>query len=217
MKTFVLAACLTLAAAPAPAQDGRGVFAAGSVSAVNMESNTDVAYAGSFGFRFSRVASLVVETTAVPHLHSGFPINTPILLSGTPVSGVLIYPGPQLGNESGRIVLLTNAVRIDIPTTSARVTPFFSAGGGGAHIRRTTDLVYPVPLPLQPGNPPGQVRQITQHFTASQTELALTLGGGAGIRLTSSLWLDVDLRLYRLLGDEDQNLGRFGVGARYGF
>jgi len=27
----------------------------------------------------------------------------------------------------------------------------------------------------------------------------------------------VDLRLFRLLGDDDRNLGRFGVGVRYAF
>jgi hypothetical protein len=47
--------------------------------------------------------------------------------------------------------------------------------------------------------------------------MALTLGGGAGVRVASSLWLDVDLRLFRLLGDDDRNLGRFGVGVRYAF
>jgi opacity protein-like surface antigen len=116
-------------------------------------------------------------------------------------------------------VLLTNTARIDIPTTSTRVTPFFSAGGGVANVRRTADFGYEFPLPLLPPGTPTLpiVRPFVQHITASSTDMALTLGGGTGVRVAKSLWLDVDLRLFRLLGDDDQNLGRFGVGVRYAF
>jgi hypothetical protein len=88
-----------------------------------------------------------------------------------------------------------------------------------ANVRRTADFSYEFPLPLFPPGTPTLpiVRPFVQHITASSTDMALTLGGGAGVRVAKSLWLDVDLRLFRLLGDDDQNLGRFGVGVRYAF
>lgn len=214
---FVFALMVSL---PAAAQDRRSAFVGGSVSAANMESRTEIAYTGSFGYRFSRVVSFVIEATGVPSVESPFPTNTPVILAGattTASTSVAIFPGPTFLNLGGRIVVLTNTARIDIPTTSARVTPFFSAGGGVANVRRTADFSYQLPVPL-PGTPTLPiVRPFIQHITASSTDMALTLGGGAGVRVASSLWLDVDLRLFRLLGDDDRNLGRFGVGVRYAF
>jgi opacity protein-like surface antigen len=217
---FVFASMVSLAAA---AQDRSSAFVGGSVSAANTESRTEIAYTGAFGYRFSRVVSFVIEATAVPSAEPVFPTNPVILSAGAPPpsTSVAIFPGPTYSNLGGRIVLLTNTARIDIPTTSTRVTPFFSAGGGVANVRRTADFSYQLPVPL-PVPPPGTptlpiIRPFIQHITASSTDMALTLGGGAGVRVASSLWLDVDLRLFRLLGDDDRNLGRFGVGVRYAF
>jgi opacity protein-like surface antigen len=224
MKFGVIFVFALMVSLPAAAQDRRSAFVGGSVSAANMESRTEIAYTGSFGYRFSRVVSFVIEATGVPSVESPFPTNTPVILAGattTASTSVAIFPGPTFSNLGGRIVMLTNTARIDIPTTSTRVTPFFSAGGGVANVRRTADFSYQLPV-LLPVSPPGTptlpiIRPFIQHITASSTDMALTLGGGAGVRVASSLWLDVDLRLFRLLGDDDRNLGRFGVGVRYAF
>jgi opacity protein-like surface antigen len=222
MKVGVIFVFASMVSLPAAAQDRGSAFVGGSVSAANMESRTEIAYTGSFGYRFSRVVSFVIEATGVPSVESPFPTNLPVILAGastTASTSVAIFPGPTFSNLGGRIVILTNTARIDIPTTSTRVTPFFSAGGGVANVRRTADFSYQLlaPLPV-PGTPTLPiVRPFTQHLTASSTDMALTLGGGAGVRVAKALWLDVDLRLFRLLGDDDQNLGRFGVGVRYAF
>jgi opacity protein-like surface antigen len=222
MKVGVIFVFASMVSLPAAAQDRGSAFVGGSVSAANMESRTEIAYTGSFGYRFSRVVSFVIEATGVPSVESPFPTNLPVILAGastTASTSVAIFPGPTFSNLGGRIVMLTNTARIDIPTTSTRVTPFFSAGGGVANVRRTADFSYQLlaPLPV-PGTPTLPiVRPFTQHLTASSTDMALTLGGGAGVRVAKALWLDVDLRLFRLLGDDDQNLGRFGVGVRYAF
>jgi hypothetical protein len=224
MKLGVIFVFASMVSLPAAAQDRSSAFVGGSVSAANMESRTEIAYTGSFGYRFSRVVSFVIEATGVPSVESPFPTNAPVILAGattTASTSVAIFPGPTFSNLGGRIVMLTNTARIDIPTTSTRVTPFFSAGGGVANVRRTADFSYQLPVPL-PVPPPGTptlpiVRPFIQHITASSTDMALTLGGGAGVRVAKALWLDVDLRLFRLLGDDDRNLGRFGVGVRYAF
>jgi hypothetical protein len=206
--------------AMAAAQERPGAFVGGSVSAANMESRTDIAYTGSFGYRFTRVVSFVIEATGVPKVRSTFPINTPAILGSTTSTStsVVIFPGPSFSNPGGRIAILTNTARLDIPTTSTRLTPFFSAGGGIANIRRTADFTYYYPVPLLPtGVPALPIRPIVDRITSSSTAMALTLGGGVGVRVAKALWVDADLRLFRLLAEDDQNLGRFGVGVRYGF
>jgi opacity protein-like surface antigen len=223
MRVMVTALVLTVSMAAAAAAQERSAFVGGSVGAANMASRTEVAFTGFFGYRFSRVVSFVIEATGVPKVQSDFPSGSPVILSaGTnAAASVVIFPGPTFSNVGGRIVLFTNTARIDIPTTSTRLSPFFSAGGGVANVRRTADFTYP-PFP-QPLFPPGTptlpiVRPpVVEHLTSSSTAMALTLGGGTGIRLKRSLWLDVDLRLFRLLDETDQNLGRFGVGVRYAF
>ena len=115
------------------------------------------------------------------------------------------------------MVVFTNAVRVHLPTASARIEPFFVAGGGVASVRRTADLVFSFPILAFPGAPAAPLRTINQHLTASEVDLALTIGGGIGIRAARRLWVDVDLRLLRVMGDADRNVGRFGVAARYAF
>lgn len=222
MRAWTFTALMLSCAAAAAAQDRGAAFVAGSVSAANMESRTEVAFAGAFGYRVNRLVGFVIEATAIPSVRSPFPAKAPVILTAGAASTaatVLIYPGPVFSNPDGRIVLFTNTARLDIPTTSRHVTPFFIAGGGVANVRRTADLVYSIPIltPQVPPTLPIQLRPIVEHITSSSTDLALTLGGGVGVRVASSLWLDVDLRLFRLLGDDDHNLGRFGVGVRYAF
>lgn len=222
MRVTVGSLVLTFSVAAAAAGQERSAFVGGSLGAANMASRTEVAFTGSFGYRFSRVASFVIEATGVPNVESEFPTGSPIILTtgATSVASVVIYPGPTLSNLGGRIVLFTNTARIDIPTTSARLSPYFSAGGGVANVRRTADFTYSVPQPLfPPGTPTLPIVRppVVEHLRSSSTAMALTLGGGTGIRLTRSLWLDVDLRLFRLLDETDRNLGRFGAGVRYTF
>jgi hypothetical protein len=60
-------------------------------------------------------------------------------------------------------------------------------------------------------------RILTQPLSTSSVGLALTLGGGVGIRATEHLRIDADLRLIRIMDDDDKNVGRFGVAVGYGF
>ena len=199
-----------------------------------MDSRTSWSFAGSFEYRFNRVAGLEIEATAVPTLKSDSPGVSILASSGTTgymissltspassiTSSLTIFPQPQFVNRRGRAVIFTNNVRVHIPTTANRVDPYFVAGGGIANVRRTADLVFG-PITLPPGLVgvplPFPTRSFTEPFSSSSVDLALTLGGGLGVRAASRLWIDADLRLFRLLGDADRNAGRFGVGVRYTF
>jgi outer membrane protein with beta-barrel domain len=217
----------------AAAQDNRGVSAGASASATNLNSRTSWSFAGSFEYRFNRVAGLEVEATGIPTLKSTF---SPIAFPASSISSFVWASGPagsvtsllrpsilptRFENEGGRAVIFTNNVRVHIPTTADRIDPYFVAGGGIASIRRTADLVFG-PLTLTPdliglGLTPFPGPSFRQPFTSSSVDLALTLGGGVSVRAAPHVWIDGDLRLFRLLGDEDRNLGRFGAGVRYRF
>jgi opacity protein-like surface antigen len=207
----------------ATGQDDRGASVGGSVSATNMDSRTELSFAGAFGYRFSRVVGLDIETTLVPSLKSPFP-GAPVQPLST-VSSVIIFPivpTQAFANPSGRAVIFSNNVRVTIPTTAPRLEPYFVAGGGIASVRHAADVVYsypPVPIPLAGAVAPAlpTFPPISQHLTSSSVGLALTLGGGLGIRVAPQVWVDADLRLFRILGNVDQNVGRFGVGVRYRF
>jgi len=212
-------------AAPASAQDGRGASVAGGVSATNMESTTAASLSGAFEYRFTPTVGLEVEAMLVPTLKAPFPeepvtIQSASTAVGSPGSSAVlgsVFLPSSLTNLGGRMVVFTNAVRLRLPTGSARIEPFFVAGGGVAGVRRTADLVFSFPILILPGVPEAPLRTISQHLTASEVDLALTIGGGVGVRVARHLSVDVDLRMLRLMGDEDRNVGRFGVAARYGF
>jgi len=213
------------------AADEGSAGVAGNISALNIDSSTALSVSGSFEYRFTRVVGLEIDVTLAPDLKSPFPDGYTILggspgvVTGSGITGsaavVTIFPTPTFANAGGRAVIFSNNVRIVIPTTVARVEPYFVAGGGLASVRHTADLIYS-PILLTP-NLPGvvvptiPVRQTTQHVTSSSLDLALTLGGGVSVRTTSQLWIEADLRLLRLLGNTDRSVGRFGVGARYRF
>jgi opacity protein-like surface antigen len=206
-----------------------------NVAAADTADSTAVSVAGAVTFRLTRVVGLEVEASVVPRLGGSYPgatIQTDA--SGSAAAafpslaalGLLppgltsaLFPAPHFENARGRLVVLSNNVRLAIPTTNRRLEPYVVAGGGVAHTRRTADLVIDF-SPLIFGVPAPEVpfpRTIRQAVTQSSTDLALTLGGGLSIRVTRGVSIDGDLRLIRLMGDSDQNVGRFGVGVRYRF
>jgi opacity protein-like surface antigen len=206
VSAFLLALFVPAAAL---AQDERGATVGGTIAAMNMESSTDLSFSGTFGYQFSRVVGLEIEATAVPDLTS----------EPFPIAVILIYPGPRIENQDGRAIIFSTNVRAHIPTTTTRLDPYFVAGGGVASLRRTADLVYSGISPVATGTVGMPVLRVpfTQPIRESTTDMALTLGGGIGVRVARRLFVDADLRMFRLLGQEDRNAGRFGVGVRYRF
>jgi hypothetical protein len=163
---------------------------------------------------------LELELTYAPSLEPrrGGSIIPPLPASSSIIG--LPIPVPTFTNGTGRAVIFSNNVRVAVPTTSARLEPFFVAGGGVASVRQTADLRYT--FPTISGGFPGPLvlgtQTLTERVTTSTVGLALTLGGGVGIKATEHLWI-ADLRLIRVIGDrdQDQNVGRFGAAARYRF
>jgi len=220
----VLVASLIASTAGVASAQESGAAVSASIAATNMESRTELTFTGSFGYRFTRTVGLEIEATYVPSLKSPFPgltIQNLSTVAGADFASSLaavglIYPGPTFTNPSGHLVVLSNDIRIELPTTAPRLTPYFVAGGGVAHVRRRAEITYPFPLPLA-GVIPIPIRPIPQPISFTETDLALTLGGGLNVRVVSRVSVDADLRFFRLLGEEDRNVGRFGAGVRYRF
>jgi opacity protein-like surface antigen len=215
----VIAVGLGLCARPVAAQES-GATVSASAGVTNIASRTELTFAGSAGYRFNRIVGFEIEVTAVPTLKAPFPagdvtIQNVGILSG--FTSIAIFPGPLYANPNGRALFFTNNLRIELPTTAARLTPYFVAGGGIGTIRHTADLTIPIAIaPIPIGGVPN-IRTSTQPVSASSTDLALTIGGGIAVRVGSHVSIDGDLRFFRLMGTEDTNAGRFGVGARYRF
>jgi opacity protein-like surface antigen len=227
-KKALITTFLMVCAPPLLAQDEQGATVGATLSALNMNSTTALSFSGSAGYQFTKMMGMEIETTSVPRLRGSFPdrsnsISALSSLTGVTVGTVTtILPGASLKVLDGRAVFFTTNVRVRLPTTSARVTPYFIAGGGTASVRRSTDVVFPVfpvPVPLAgaPSIPIPIPRTITEHVTQSSTDLALTLGGGVDVALTSHASVGGDFRYYRLLDDQDSNVGRFGASVRYRF
>jgi opacity protein-like surface antigen len=218
----VFAACVLASTAAIASAQESGATVSASIAATNMDSRTELTLAGSFGYRFTRTVGLDVEATYVPSLSSPFPgatIQNFSTVAGTDLATSLaavglVFPGPTFSNSSGRLVVVSNNIRIELPTTAPRLTPYFVAGGGVANVRRRADIAFPFPLPLATAIP---IRPVPQPISFAETDLALTLGGGLNVRIVSRVSVDADLRFFRLLGDEDRNVGRFGAGVRYRF
>jgi opacity protein-like surface antigen len=234
-----LSLCLVALPGTASAQADRGASAGASVSATNMDSHTSWSFSGSFEYRVNRVAGFEVEATAVPSLQSDFP-GVSILSSTASLTSLTgsffsfnsesittsplrptVFPAPRFENQKSRAVFFTNNIKVHIPTTADRIDPYFVAGGGIANVRRTADFVQdPFILNGLPSGivlPPSLLQPRISPLRSSSTSLALTVGGGAAFRVWSRAWIEADLRMFRMLGTEDQNAGRFGVGLRYRF
>ena len=221
-KSALIAAIMMAVAPPLLAQDEQGATVGATISALNMNSTTALSFSGSAGYQFTKMIGMEVEATSAPRLRGSFP-NRSTSISALSTSGVLvstvtsIFPGATLKVTDGRAVFFTTNVRVQLPTTSARVTPYFVAGGGTASVRRSTDVVFPIPLAGAPNSPIPTLRTITEHLTQSSTELALMLGGGVDVSVASRFSVGGDFRYYRLLDDQDANVGRFGAAVRYRF
>ena len=98
-------------------------------------------------------------------------------------------------------------------------------GGGVASVTQSDHVIYariadrlgrsPVltglgrnTVPVMPG--PAELE-------TTATSMALTLGGGASLRLTEHVAVDADARVLHLATDQARNIGRFSLGISYRF
>jgi len=215
---FAASAVVFALAATASAQPAEGAIVSGSIGATVLNSETNLSFAASAGYRFNRAMALVLEIGVAPSTESrnsfGIPVPIPYGVAG---------PSVRSNDRShGSLTTLSTNVRLEMPLTTRHVLPYFVAGGGVANLEERYSLIYSfVNLPAAElaafGLTTIAVPPITQSYTQSTTEMVLNLGGGVSILKGDHLSFDVDLRYLHLLGNQGRDIGRFGAGVSYRF
>jgi hypothetical protein len=216
---FALVALACLSPVSARAQSGRA-YASFVPAATVFEGNTSLALSGTFGVQLNGAVGFEIEFTGMPGVDD---LEFGVLPAQ--LQALSIFPIPRYQVESRAMMFVTSA-RVFIPTTVPRATPFFVAGGGLAHVRQSISYDFgltPGPLGTTQsglGTLPTEIpsRLLLPYYNVgSEVALALTLGGGVRIDVGKGVSVDADLRYFRLLAQQDRNLGRFGVGVGYRF
>jgi opacity protein-like surface antigen len=211
----VTVAMCASSATPARAQSTSGAIVTGSAAASVANNGTDLAVAGSMGYRFNRVIGLGVELTWLK------------LKTADSSSVPDPYTSINYQQTKSDAMFFTTNVRIEIPTTSRRILPYAVGGGGVANtmVNETLTIRTLPPVPVVTNPPIGGVIQfplpvpapISRTQTVSTTGLGLTLGGGVSFLLTDHVSIDADLRSFYIRSNQSGSIGRFGVGASYRF
>ena len=209
MQQWTLTALLlaALLAVPAAAR-AQGALVHASVGAAASGGETSPAFGGGISWRVNRALGFGVELS---HLGS--------LVSNSPVYDCCS------DEQEARATVFTTNVRIEIPTTSPRVIPYVIVGGGVASVTQSDHVIYariadrrglnPVFTGLGLNTVPVMRGPVELETTA--TSMALTLGGGASLRLTEHVAVDADARVLHLATDQARNIGRFSLGISYRF
>jgi len=196
-----------LLAVPAAAR-AQGALVHASVGAAASGGETSPAFGGGISWRVNRALGFGVELSQLGSLGS----DSPVYYCCS-------------GEQEARATVFTGNVRIEIPTTSPRVIPYVVGGGGVASVTQSDHVIYAgiadrlglspaltglglSTVPVMPG--PAELE-------TTATSMALTLGGGASLRLTEHVAVDADARVLHLATDQARNIGRFSLGISYRF
>ena len=233
VRTFAsmlaLMALLTLVPATASAQEQRfRVSFAPSVAALG--GDAELAFAGTFGYRFSERFWFEGDITWFDAAAGGFrdrefdldvrTANAGSLLETLRRRGGMFGRGgigfPALSNllnfpiggnrlfaaTAGSTLIGTVGVRYELPVQTARFRPYVSGGLGINNTNQEFKLDATAFTPAIDGE-------------VSHTGYAFAAGAGASVRVTGQFWADVDARYFRLSRDHDiMRLGG-GVSVRF--
>jgi opacity protein-like surface antigen len=210
-----IALALTLAlGSPAFAQAGRGAVVSVGSSVMTMEGDSGPTYSGTVGYRFTPNVSAGMEFTFAPNVsrrERRFPLPLgDVRIAGSPISSLIVQ------DHSGRTTIFTGNLRVTVPTGS-RLEPFVVAGAGAATISDDVDyeiLYSPVLLARPTIFPPPRIRQSASLTT---TDFTVTIGGGAGWRMSDRWSVDGEARYFGVLGRQDISIGRYGGGVTFHF
>jgi hypothetical protein len=183
------------------AQEGARIsgFYAGAIG----EGETNVGAGGSVGYRLTR--------------HFGFDFE------------VLALPDFEIDDRGdGRgIAFLTNFVS-EFPGPAAWLTPYIQGGGGVANLRFGSTFEFEdqdgrrigLPARGRRGGPTvvtDDMRLVRVSNGRSETNLALTIGGGVDFSIWRGLAVGPNITFMKFLGGQDTDLTRIGAKASYRF
>lgn len=203
----LLLVLLAAVGAPGTAR-AQGALAYGSIAAAISGDTTSPAYGGGVAWRFNRAFGLGVELSHIPSLDSNFPR---IFCCGE--------------DQDMSVTTFMTTVRLEVPTTASRIIPFVMAGGGVAAVTQSYSVIYSTQLVNLANSIDVRAAGLNtipilpqpSDLEYTNTNMALTLGGGASFLLGSHFAVDADLRLLHIMGNDSRNIGRFGGGVSYRF
>ena len=200
---FIVALSLAL---PGVAQ-AQGALAHGSVAAAISDGETSSAFGGGVAWMFNRAFGFGIELSHLPSLSSNLPRT---------------YYCCGIDDSGSRATVFTTNVRLEVPTTSKRIIPFVTAGGGVAGVTQSYSVIYALPVDFERLASMGLLNTIPilpgpTDVEYTNTNMALTLGGGASFMVTDHVGIDADLRVLHIMGNDSRNVGRFGAGVSYRF
>ena len=186
----------------------QGALAHASVAAAMSDGETSPAFGGGATWMFNHAFGFGVELSHLPSLSSS-------------ISRTYYCCGIFDDSGSSATVFTTN-VRLEVPTTSKRIIPFVTAGGGVAAVTQSYSVIYALPVDYERLASMGLVNTIPilpgpTDVEYTNTNMALTLGGGASFLVTDHVGIDADLRVLHIMGNDSRNVGRFGAGVSYRF
>jgi len=186
--------------------------------------DTELALAGSAGYRFTEHLSFEGDFTWIDAASGGgrdrvFPLGegqlttrvndivsrTSARFGAVNLRNIPNIPIPVEGfsaSTDGQTLIGTMGLRYEPTVQTARFKPYVSGGLGLNHTEQELTV-----------NIATAMRAIDDSI--SHSGFALSAGGGASIRLFSSLWANADAKYFRL--SRDRNVIRFGggVGVRF--
>ena len=216
-------AVLVNVSAPAAAQSSEErVIITFTTAAASSGGQTDLALAGTAGYRFTDHLSFEGDFTWIDGAagggrERGFGLGDDRLTTravGDIVSGSIARFGARVPNirnipnipipvegfsasTDGRTLIGTLGVRYEPRVQTARFRPYLSGGLGLNHTEQEVRVSI--------GTASRDVEESISH-----SGFALSAGGGASIRLFSSVWASADAKYFRL--SRDRNAIRFGGG-----
>lgn len=197
-----------LLAAPALAR-AQGALVHASVGAAASDSTTSPAFGGGVAWRVNKALGFGVELSHLRSLASDYP-----------------YYCCSDDDADARATVFTTNVRLEIPTTSARVIPYVVGGGGVASLTQSYSVIYAqlaerlgmsADLAALGLNTIPMIWPGPAELETTSTSMALTLGGGASLLVTDHLAVDADARVLHIANDNARNIGRFSLGVSYRF
>ena len=200
---FVMAFALVCAlCAPASAQEGARI--SGFYSGAIGEGETNIGTGGSVGYRLTPRFGFDFEVLALPDLEID-----------------------DRGDGRG-IAFLTNFVT-EFPSPAAWLTPYIQGGGGVANLRFGSTFEFEdrdgrrIGLPFR-GRRGGPAPVITDDMRLvrvsdgrSETNLALTIGGGVDFSVWRGLAVGPNITFMKFFGGQDTDLTRIGAKMSYRF
>lgn len=207
MRTVVplLVAGLMLAVYPSSQAFAQGAVVSGSVSATRSNGATSPTFSGAVAYQFNEVLGFGVELSHIAKLDAS---NR--------------YPFYCCGPMDSHATVFTTNVRLEVPTVSSRVVPYVIGGGGVAAVTEAYDVYLAAAsralADLSAVNVIAPILPGPSDYSYTNTQMALTLGGGASVHVSPRLSIDVDVRALHLMGgNAAHTLGRFGGGISYRF